>query len=64
MRYSQGDGVDTSLSSLMYCAHVLVLVYSCCVLYYVYGNLPWHGHVLPRTIVIKIMCVNQVYRQG
>ena len=23
MRYSQGDGVNTSLSSLMYCAHVL-----------------------------------------
>ena len=24
MRYSQGDGVNTFLSSLMYCAHVLV----------------------------------------
>ena len=24
MRYSQGDGVNTSLSSLMYCAYVLV----------------------------------------
>ena len=29
MRYSQGDGVNTSLSSLMYCAHVLVSVYVC-----------------------------------
>ena len=64
MRYSQGDGVNTSLSSLMYCAHVLVLVYSCRVLYYVYGNLPWHGHVLPGTIIIKIMCLNQIYLQG
>ena len=29
MRYSQGDGVNTSLSKLMYCTHVscLVLVY-------------------------------------
>ena len=26
MRYSQGDGVNTSLSSLMYCAHVLVFL--------------------------------------
>ena len=31
---------------------------------YVYGYLPWHGHVLPRTPVIQIMCVNQIYLQG
>ena len=65
MRYSQGDGVNTSLSSLIiYCAHVLVLVYSCCLLYYVHGNLLWHGHVLPGTIIKKIMCVHQIYLQG
>ena len=64
MRYSQGGGVNTSLSSLMYCVHVSVLVYSWHVLYYVYGNLPWHGHVLPGTIIPKIMCVNQIYLQG
>ena len=34
MRYSQGDGVNTSLSSLMYSAHVLVCVsVLSCVLY-------------------------------
>ena len=64
MRYSQGDGVNTSLSSLMYCAHVFVfkclLVYSCLV----YGYLPRHGHVLPRTIIIKIMRKHQPYLQG
>ena len=65
MRCSQGDEVYTFLSSLiMYGAHVLVLVYSCLVLYYVYGNLPWHRHVLPGTIIIKIMRVNQIYLQG
>ena len=65
MRYSQGDGANTSLSSLMYCAYVLVLdLLLSCVIYYVYGNLPWHGHVLPGTIIKKIMCVNQIYLQG
>ena len=28
------------------------------------GYIPWHGHVLPGTKVIKIMCVNQLYQQG
>ena len=31
---------------------------------YVYGYLPWHGHVLPRTLIIKIMCVKQIHLQG
>ena len=34
-RYPQGGGVDISLSSLMYCAHVLVLVYFLVVSYIV-----------------------------
>ena len=32
--------------------------------YGVYGYLPWHGHVLSGTLIIKIMCVNQIYLQG
>ena len=28
------------------------------------GYSRWHDHVLPRTIVIKIMCVHQLYHQG
>ena len=62
MRYSQGDGVNISPSSLVYCTHVYCT--SVCVLYYVYGYLPWHGHVLPGTIIINIKCVNQIYLQG
>ena len=67
MRYSQGEGVITSLYRIMYCTHVvclLVLVYILIVfgsvpfLCGVYGYLPWHGHVLPGTPVIKIMCGN------
>ena len=37
---------------------------TCVPFLYVYGYLPWHGHVLPRTLIIKIMCVNQLYLQG
>ena len=69
MLYSQRDGVNTSLSiglctvptisvSIKYCSLVVVPFL------YVYGYLPWHGHVLPRTLIIKIMCVNQLYLQG
>ena len=67
MRYSQGDGANTSLSRLVYCTHVY---YVDCVIIsgvpflYVYGYLPWHGHVLPGTIIIQIMCANQIYLQG
>ena len=56
MRYSQGDGVNTSLSRLMNCTHVyvcpvlVVVPFLSCVLC---GYLPWHGYVLPRTQVIK-----------
>ena len=59
MRYSQGDGLNTSLYRLMYCTHVLLSS----VLYIVYGNLPRHGRVLPGTI-IKIICVHELYLQG
>ena len=70
MRYLQGDGVNTSLSRLVYCTHVKC---NCkCLLYwwtgvsflYVYRYLPWHGHVLPRTLRINIKCVHQIYLQG
>ena len=67
MRYSQRDGVIISLSRLVYCIHVY---YAGCVIIsgvpflYVYGYLPWHGHVLPGTLIINIMCANQIYLQG
>ena len=67
MRYSQGYGVNTSLSRLVYCTHVY---YAGCVIIsgvlflYVYGYLSWHGHVLPGTLIINIMCANQIYLQG
>ena len=66
MRDLQGYGVNTSLSRLVYCTHVC---YAGCVIIsgvpflYVYGYLPWHGHVLLGTLIIKIMCANQIYRQ-
>ena len=65
MRYSQGEGVNTSLSRITYCTLVLVyrpgvcLLISCVPFRCAYGYLPWHGHVLPRTLIIKIMFVNQ-----
>ena len=67
MRYSQGGGVNTSLSRLMYCTHVYVcpvlvaVLFLSCVLC---DYLPWHGHVLPGTQVVKIMCGHQLYEQG
>ena len=70
MRYSQGDGVNTSLSRLVYCAHVKCVCVQVCVIIsrvpflYVYGYLPWHGHVLPGTLIIKAMRVNQLHLQG
>ena len=66
MCYSQGDGFDTSLSRLMYCTHALLsliylLLYTSYLLPCVMCDyLPWHGHVLPGTTVIKIMCVHQL----
>ena len=67
MRYSQGDGVNTSLSRLVYCT--LVYYVGCVIIsgvpfLYAYGYLPWHGHVLPGTLIKKIMCANQIYLQG
>ena len=60
MPYLQGDGVNTSLSRL-----TVPTCYSFVCFYYclVYGNLPRHGHVLTRTIIIKIMCVHELYLQ-
>ena len=60
MRYSQGDGVNASLSR-----HTVPPCYSyVSVSCLVYGNLPRHAHVLTRTIIIKIMCVHELYVQG
>ena len=70
MRYSQGEGVNTSLSRIMYCTHnkykyiVLVFCGSVPFLCGVYDYLPWHGHVLPGTQVINAICVNQLHLQG
>ena len=66
MRYSQGEGVNTSLSRIMYGTHVvcsLILIYCVVPFLYVYGYLPWHGHVLPRTLILKTMCGNHLYLQ-
>ena len=64
MRYSQRDGVNTSLSRLVLYPRVSLLV-SLCVLYCVFPlYYPWHGHVLPGTIIIKIMGVHKLYLQG
>ena len=61
MRYSQGDGVNTSLSRLVLYPRVIILssVVSCVILHY-----PRHGHVLSGSIIIKIMCEQQLYLQG
>ena len=65
MCYSQGGGFDTSLSRFMYCTHTSLedvsIRDSSCVLC---GYIPWHGHVLPGTKVINIMCVHQLHQQG
>ena len=60
MRYSQGDGVYTSLLKVGYCTHVLLCLGVCvcvCVDY------PRYGHVLYGTI-IKMMCLHGRYLQG
>ena len=66
IRFSQGDRVNTSLSRIMYCTQILVQVPVYCVVpfLYVYGYFSRHGHVLPRTLIIKIMCGNHLYLQG
>ena len=67
MCYSQGDGFNTSLFGLLYvyCTfsqslHVVIGLLS---LSGVCGYVRWHGHGLPRTTLIKIMCVHQLYHQ-
>ena len=64
MSYSQGDGVNTSLSRFLYCTHVFCVGGTGVPFLYVYGYLPWHGHGLPRTLIIKIMCVNHLHLLG
>ena len=72
MRYSQGEGVNTPCLglctvptiSILYRSIVSVLYSVVVPFLYVYGYLPWHGHVLPGAPVTKIMCVNQLYLQG
>ena len=60
MRYSQRDGVNTSLFRLvLYPRSVCVCVFYCVILHY-----PRHGHVLSGTIIVNIMCVNELYLQG
>ena len=79
MSYSQGGGFNTSLSRvcavpashLLACLHLLTCavygvrsVLVVCVLYCVGYSCRWHGHVLPGTTLIKVMCVHQLYQQG
>ena len=64
MRYSQGDGVNNSLSRLVYCTHVYNITLSSVVSCVVFMGIFRGGHVLPGTLIIKIMCVNQIYLQG
>ena len=60
MRYSQGDGVNTSLSRLVLYPRSVVV----CEFYHTLLDYPQHGHVLFGTIIIKIMCVHQLYLHG
>ena len=62
MRYSQGGGVNTSMSRLVLYPHSVSIYVS--VLYCVTLHYPRYGHVLSGTIIIKIMCVHQLYLQG
>ena len=71
MRYSQGEGVNTFLSRVMYCTYdkyeyIVLVLFSMVVPFLcgVYGYLPWHGHVLPGMQAIKIICVYHLYQQG
>ena len=59
MCYSKGDGVNTPLSRFMHCTHDKFLPwceYKRFFLCGVFDYLPWDGHVLPGTKLIKIMC--------
>ena len=62
MFYSQGNGFNTPLS-IFYILYTLSLVlWSVIGLGYVLG-VPWYGDVLPRTTLIKIMCVHYLHLQ-
>ena len=50
MRYSQEDGVNSSLSRLTVPTYYFYVSVSCLV----YGDLPRHGRVLTGTIIIKM----------
>ena len=64
MCYSQGNGFNTSLSRLLPDSVVVVVsvvsVDKCLTdgVFGVCGYVWWYGHVLPRTTLIKIMCVH------
>ena len=75
MCYSQGDGFNTSLSRLctvptnsflvLPVLYLLDLLLLWCMEWYILfcvgcSYLRWHGHVLPGTILIKIMYVHQL----
>ena len=64
MRYSQGDGVNTSLARLVLYPRSVTVVTAFSVFYCVPLCYPRHGHVLPGTIIIKSMCVHHLYLQG
>ena len=67
MCYSLGDGFNTSLFGLLYLyctlSQSLHVVFGLLSLSGVCGYVRWHGHGLPRTTLIKIMCVHQLYHQ-
>ena len=69
MRHSQGDGINTPCLGLCTVPTFIILQMSLVIIIgvpflYVCGYLPWHGHVLPGTLIIKIMCVSHLYLQG
>ena len=66
MRYSQGEGINTSLSRIIptICTSIGLVFHRSLPFLCVYGYLPWHGHVLLGTPVTNIMCLNQLYLQG
>ena len=58
---------STSLSRLLSDSdplYVSVVYGVSCSLYFIGCSCRWHGHVLPGTTLIKIMCVHQLYEQG
>ena len=68
MRYSQGDGVNASLSRLVYCTHVYYIVSLVLVDLCSFPVCVWLSSVArscaTKDVNNKIMCVNQIYLQG